>query len=178
MAKTGDVIVNPVTGETVTFLRTAEDTGGALLVFELLLRPDAFLPAEHVHPSQEEAFTVLDGRVRFSSGKEVQVLGPGGTLVVPGGRAHSWGPDGDAGARVKVVFTPPGNTARFLETYFALAREGKVNNRGLANPIRMAQMARTYDVYLGAAPVAFQRPVFAALDLAGRLFGYPRMPAV
>lgn len=40
----------------------------------------------------------------------------------------------------------------------------------------MAQMGRTYDVYLGAVPVAAQRPVFAALDLVGRVLGYPRMP--
>lgn len=177
MSRTGDVIENPVTGETITFLRTSEDTGGALLEIELLLRPDAFLPAAHVHPSQEEAFTVLEGAVRFTSGKDVDVVRPGVTLVIPGGRPHSWGPDGDAGARVRVVFTPPASTAHFFDTYFALAREGKVNAKGLANPIRMAQMARTYDVYLASVPVAVQRPLFMTLDAVGRVLGYPRMPA-
>ena len=37
MSRTGDVIENPVTGETITFLRTSEHTGGALLEIELLL---------------------------------------------------------------------------------------------------------------------------------------------
>ncbi|MDQ6687452.1 MAG: cupin domain-containing protein [Actinomycetota bacterium] len=141
-----------------------------------MLRPDAFLPVEHVHRSQEEAFTVLEGAVRFTSGTGVEVVRADGTLVVPSGRPHSWGPHGNAGARVRVVFTPAGSTAHFFDTYFALAREGKVNAKGLANPVRMAQMGRTYDVYLGAAPVALQRPVFAALDLVGRVLGYPRMP--
>lgn len=59
---------------------------------------------------------------------------------------------------------------------FALAREGKVNEKGLANPVRMAQMGRTYDVYLAGPPLALQRPLFAALDLVGRVLGYPRMP--
>lgn len=176
MARAGDVIKNPVTGETITFLRTSDDTGGALLELELLLRPGAFLPAEHVHPSQEEAFTVLEGAVRFTSGRDVDVVRPGGTLVVPAGRPHSWGPDGDAGARVRVVLTPPGSTAQFFETYFALAREGKVNAKGLANPIRMAQLGRTYDIYVAAVPVAVQRPFLAALDAVGRVLGYPRMP--
>ena len=176
MLKAGDEIENPVTGETITFIRTSEDTGGAHLEIELLLRPDAFLPAAHVHPAQEEAFTVLEGAVRFTSGAHVDVVRAGGKLRVPGGQPHSWGPDGDAGARVRVVFSPPGSTAQFFNTYFALARDGKVNDKGLANPIRMAQMGRTYDLYLAAAPVAAQRPVFAALDLVGRLLGYPRMP--
>ena len=176
MPRAGDIIENPVTGETITFIRTSEDTGGAQLEIELLLRPDAFLPAAHVHPAQEEAFTVLEGAVRFTSSADVDVVRAGGTLLVPSGQPHSWGPDGDAGARVRVVFSPPGSTAHFFDTYFALAREGKVNHKGLANPIRMAQLARTYDVYLAAVPVAVQRPVSAALDLVGRLLGYPRMP--
>lgn len=82
-----------MTGETVTFV--------------LLLAPDAFLPAAHVHPSQEEAFTVLAGVLRFSSGGVAEVVRVGGSLVVPAGSPHSWGPDGDVGARVRVVFTPP-----------------------------------------------------------------------
>lgn len=77
---------------------------------------------------------------------------------------------------MRVVFTPPGDTAYFFDTYFALAREGKVNEKGLANPVRMAQMGRTYDVYLAGPPLALQRPLFAALDLVGRVLGYPRMP--
>lgn len=108
MLRAGDVIENPVTGETITFIRTSEDTGGAQLEIELLLRPNAFLPAAHVHPTQEEAFTVLEGAVRFTSGAHVDVVRAGGTLLVPGGQPHSWGPDGDAGARVRVAFSPPG----------------------------------------------------------------------
>lgn len=176
MPEAGDVIVNPVTGETITVLQTSEDTGGARLEVELLLRPDAFLPAQHVHPRQEEAFTVLEGAVRFTSGKHVEVVRPGGSHVVPAGTAHGWGPDGDEGARVRIVFTPPGSTAHFFETYFALAREGKVNAKGLANPVRMAQMGSTYDVYLAGPPIALQRPVFAALGLLGRVLRYPTMP--
>ena len=84
MLRAGDVIENPVTGETITFIRTSEDTGGAQLEIELLLRPDAFLPAAHVHPAQEEEFTVLEGAVRFTSGAHADVVRAGGALLVPG----------------------------------------------------------------------------------------------
>ena len=54
-----------------------------------------------------------------------------------------------------------------------MARDGKTNSKGLPNPIRLAQISRTYDVYLAKPPVAVQKPLFAALDRVGRLLGYP-----
>ena len=77
MADAGDVIENPVTGERMTFRRTAADTGGAELVVELELRADAFLPAEHIHQKQEERFTVLDGRLLFRSAGEERLVTAG-----------------------------------------------------------------------------------------------------
>jgi quercetin dioxygenase-like cupin family protein len=172
VARSGQVIENPVTGERMTFRRTREDTGGAELEVELELTPEAFLPAEHVHRSQEERFTVLDGRLRFRSGGDEQVLRPGDTMVVPAGMPHAWATDGGAGARVRIVFTPAAAT----ELFFAMAREGKVNDRGLANPLRMAQLGHTYDVYLASVPITVQRPAFAALDALSRVLRYPRLP--
>ena len=40
MAHAGQIIDNPVSGERIAFLRTAADTGGALLEFELELAAD------------------------------------------------------------------------------------------------------------------------------------------
>jgi len=37
MAKTGDVIENPMTGERITFLKTTRETNGELLRFEYVL---------------------------------------------------------------------------------------------------------------------------------------------
>jgi hypothetical protein len=50
----GDVIENPVTGERITFVRTSQQTGGALAELDLELTPQALLAAEHIHRSQEE----------------------------------------------------------------------------------------------------------------------------
>lgn len=72
-------------------MRTSEQTGGALLEVELLLAPEAFLSAAHVHPSQEEAFTVLEGAVRLSGGGVAELVRAGGCLVVPAGSPHNWG---------------------------------------------------------------------------------------
>ena len=44
MAKQGDVIENPVTGERIVFRQTSADTNGELLQFELYLKPHGFAP--------------------------------------------------------------------------------------------------------------------------------------
>ena len=50
MARAGDVIEHPVTGERITFLQTAESTNGELLRLELAVGPRGFVAAPHIHP--------------------------------------------------------------------------------------------------------------------------------
>jgi hypothetical protein len=54
MATVGTKIENPVTGEGITWVETAATTDGSLLAFDLELRPDAALAAEHRHVEQTE----------------------------------------------------------------------------------------------------------------------------
>ena len=62
MAKAGDVIENPVTGERITFLKTTRETNGELLRFEYVVPPGFTIP-EHVHPRQEERHEVSLARL-------------------------------------------------------------------------------------------------------------------
>jgi quercetin dioxygenase-like cupin family protein len=61
MAYKNKTICNPVTGQNITFLQTATDTGGALLEMESVYNSTSKEPAPHYHPAQEEDFTVLEG---------------------------------------------------------------------------------------------------------------------
>ena len=100
MARTGQIIQNPVSGERITFLRTAADTDGELLEFELELAADGHVPGAHVHPEQEERFHVLEGTMKFRLGLRTIVAEAGETVVVPAGRVHKFANGGDgAGPR-------------------------------------------------------------------------------
>jgi hypothetical protein len=50
MARKGDVIENPITGEKIVFLQTAIDTNGEILEFDLFVKPGGYVAAEHIHP--------------------------------------------------------------------------------------------------------------------------------
>ena len=54
-----------MTGERVVFLDTAADTNGKLVRMEFFVRPGGFVAAEHVHPKQEERFTIADGEAHL-----------------------------------------------------------------------------------------------------------------
>jgi len=49
MAFSGQVLDNPISGERFVFHQTADDTGGQLLAFDLVLAPDGQVPGGHVH---------------------------------------------------------------------------------------------------------------------------------
>ena len=98
MIRTGDTIENPVTGERMTFRKTAADTGGEAVVVELVVQPHGAVAAAHVHPSQEERFQVLRGSIGFKLGREKLVLGPGQRVTVPAGTPHKFWNAGDGGA--------------------------------------------------------------------------------
>ncbi len=95
MAEAGESIVNPATGETIVFVRTAAETGGELLEMEnVWTRPDHCTPP-HVHPRMEETWEVLRGRARFRIGDEELSAGPGETVVGPPGVPHfAWNESG------------------------------------------------------------------------------------
>lgn len=106
MAYTGQIIQNPVSGERIEFLRTAADSDGELLEFELELSPDGRVPGAHVHPEQEERFHVLEGTMKFRLGMRTIVAEAGDSVVVPAGRVHKFANGGDGRARARVQVVP------------------------------------------------------------------------
>jgi hypothetical protein len=59
---------NPATGEWITYTAIAEDNGGQLVRFTWRSVPGGVI-TEHIHPHQEERFTILAGRSDRSDGR-------------------------------------------------------------------------------------------------------------
>ena len=102
----GQVIENPISGERITFRRTGAETNGELLAFDLELQPDGAVPGKHVHPSQEERFTVVSGRMKFKKGLRTVIAEAGDVVVVPPGTPHKFENAGDRVAHVQVEVRP------------------------------------------------------------------------
>jgi len=175
MAKAGDIIEHPVTGERVIFRKTARDTGGELLQAELVVKPHGFVAAEHIHPLQEERFEVLAGKVKLRINKVEREIQTNESAIVPPKTPHLWWNHSDQEARVLVEVRPALRIEEFFETFFGLAQAGKVDKKtGLPNPFILALIMREYEkeIRLTQPPVPVQRLLFGVLGSVGRLRGY------
>jgi mannose-6-phosphate isomerase-like protein (cupin superfamily) len=190
MIRTGDTIHNPVTGERITFHQTSADTNGEAVVIECTVQPNGFVAAAHLHPSQTERFSVIDGRLGMKAGRKKLLLERGDVAVVEPGTPHKFWNMGDEEVRFVCEVRPALQFESLLETMFALAADGKTNKKGMPNPLRLAVVARAHfdTVRLPQPPAWLQRAGLALGAPLGRLFGYgstyepqagtPALPAV
>lgn len=165
MAYTGQVIENPVSGERITFNKTAADTGGELLSITLELSPDGAVPGLHVHPSQEERFEVVSGRMKFRKGIKTVVAEAGDVVTVEPGTAHKFQNIGDEPVIANVEVRPAGRMEELFETAVELAEEGRTNKKGMPKPLDFAVFTKEFrnEVVGAFPPVWVQRATLAPL---------------
>lgn len=174
MIARGQSLVNPVTGETLVFRTTSADTNGELVVVEALVEPDGAVAAAHVHPAQEECFEVLEGELEFRIHKKSFVARVGDRVLVPAGTPHRFQNVGETTARFTCEVRPALGFEQLIETMFSLAADGKVNRKGMPNPLRLAVIARHHfgDVRLPFPPASLQRIGLTLGAPLGRALGY------
>jgi quercetin dioxygenase-like cupin family protein len=174
MSRAGDVNENPVTGERVVVRVGTEDSGGNLLVIDGYVKPGGAVTGEHVHPSIDEDFTVVRGRVGFRIDGRESVAEPGERLHVPAGTAHDWWNAGDEEAHVRVEIRPGARFEEMAINLFGLAQDGKTNSRGMPNLLQAAIFAREFSdvLYFTSPPLWVQRLLFGSLARLARLLGY------
>jgi quercetin dioxygenase-like cupin family protein len=171
MAKIGDIIDNPVTGERIVVLQSTQETNGELFAFELSVKPHGFVAAEHIHLKQEETFEVTRGTIRFRiHGKEADAV-VGQVIVIPAGTPHSWWNASDEEVAATVWLRPALNFEIVIETLCGLARDGKTNARGLPNIFQIAMITATYKETKVVLPAAVPVLLKLLTPLA-RLLGY------
>ena len=175
MAKAGDVIGHPVTGERIEFLKTARETDGRSLRMGLLVEPRGFAAVEHVHPNQDERFEILSGRFRYRVDGVEREAGAGEVVEVPKGVTHVWRNAGEEDLRMIIEFRPALRSEEFFESFFALGQDGKTDpETGMPNPVRTATVLHEFrDEIRPVKPPQFVQPVlFGMLAFVGRLIGY------
>ena len=120
---------------------------------------------EHVHPHQEERFSIIAGEAHFTVNGEERVVGPGETIVVPVGVRHSESNPGSVEIKGVVELRPGLHSKEMHEAFAGLGTEGKTTSRG----------APKSPLQLGATGLAL--PPREPRDLAADLGAGPRPPA-
>jgi quercetin dioxygenase-like cupin family protein len=179
VAKAGDEISNPRTGQRMVFLQTGKETNGGLLRNESYVPPAGDAEPEHTHPFQQSGAEVISGSVRFRVGAEERSLKAGESITIPAGTPHFFWNDGDEEAHFVGWFRPALKIERFFESFFGLAQEGKLNEKGLPSMLQLAVMVPHFgdEIRLSSPPWAVQRATFGMLAPIAKVLGYrPEYP--
>lgn len=157
-------------GEVLTFLGVRRDELGDRIDAEMLAQPGAG-PPMHVHYLQEEAMTVVAGKLGFQvAAGPPQYAGPGETAIFAPGVAHRWWNAGTTELRCTGWARPPHNVEYFLSAIFeSMKRTG----RNRPNFFDAAFLLTRYRSEMGmlAIPAVVQKVAFPVLLAIGTMLG-------
>lgn len=138
------MLSNPFTGQTIEFVSDTDD----LLVIESSYRAGGAPAPPHLHPAQEERFTVLAGAVETVIDGEPRTLRKGDTLVIPAGTPHVFGGHASEPGTVRWEVRPALRTREFFERMFAaLEANANPDTSGAQEAIAAFDLADYEDVF-------------------------------
>jgi mannose-6-phosphate isomerase-like protein (cupin superfamily) len=132
------------------------------------------LSDEHVHPHQEERFTIIAGEAHFTVNGEERVVGPGETIVVPVGVRHSEANPGSVEIEGVVELRPALHSKEMHEAFAGLGAEGKTTSRGAPkNPLQLGATVWHFrhESRATSPPIWVQNLILPPLSVLAKVFG-------
>ena len=129
---------------------------------------------EHIHPRQEERFTILAGEAHFTLAGEHRIARAGETIVVPAGVPHSEGNPGPGEINGVVELRPALLTKEFHEALAGLVADGKTTPRGAPkNPLQLGATFWHFrhESRVTSPPIWVQNLVLPPLWAMAKVFG-------
>ncbi len=168
-------IENPIAGERVTFLASAEETDGEYVRIRNETSAGAQGVVMHYHLAYTEAFEVLSGTLDVCVGSKENylVLGEGESVFVPLNTAHRFWNSSTEPVVFEVEIRPARNFEKALRTQFGLVADGRTNEKAI--PKNILELALIYELsesYIVGMPLFLQKGIFGVLAGVARLLGY------
>jgi quercetin dioxygenase-like cupin family protein len=164
---------NPATGEWIQYTAIVGDSDGQVVRFTWRSVPGGVIP-EHIHPRQQEQFTILAGQARFTLNGQEHLAGAGETIVVPAGVPHSVANPGPAEIDGVVERRPALQAKKFHEAVAGLAADGKTTPAGAPkNPLQLGATFWHFrhESRVTSPPLWVQNLILPPLWALAKLFG-------
>jgi mannose-6-phosphate isomerase-like protein (cupin superfamily) len=113
---------DPLTGQSISFVEVAEDTGGKRLTARVRLDPGGYVPL-HVHARQDERVEVVSGSVLVEVRGKAQHLGVGEAIAVPRRHRHVVRNDGEGTAEFVLEVRPARHMEQAMRGFFFVLRQ-------------------------------------------------------
>jgi quercetin dioxygenase-like cupin family protein len=164
---------NPATGELIEYIVTAEDSDGQHVRFRWRSAPGSVIP-EHIHPRQEERFTILAGEARFTLNGQEHLARAGETVVIPAGAPHSVGNPGPAEINGIVERRPALLAKELHEAFAGLVADGSTTATGAPkNPLQLGATFWHFrhESRVTSPPIWMQNLLLPPLWAVAKVFG-------
>lgn len=173
MAYTNKRVHNRVTGQAITFVRTASDSNGRLLEMVATYGPQSTEPLAHYHPRQAEDFEVLSGELCVRLDGKLITLHKGDKIHIAPNQVHSMWNGSHNPTQVNWQVQPAMDTEFLLETITGLANDGKVDQKGSPSLLQTALTGNKFSDVLRFAkpPFLVQKILFTLLTPVAYLMG-------
>ncbi|MGM8214863.1 cupin domain-containing protein [Bacillaceae bacterium W0354] len=130
-AKT-NYLKNNITGETVAFLKSSNETNGEYELLEFTMPAGGEGMSPHYHLQYEEEIEVISGELKVNLGVEEKVLKQGETITIGKAVNHSLVNHSDEEVvTYRVKITPAYQVEQMTKILFGLANDGKVDEKGV-----------------------------------------------
>lgn len=125
-------IINPIIKDTITFIKTSEESSGAVTEMELTLMPNGN-NFPHYHKQFSETFTVLEGSLGLTlQNSEKRILTKNESYTVAPLKAHSFYNPSNVEIKFNVKITPGHKGFEdSLRILYGLAEDGLTNKKGI-----------------------------------------------
>ena len=164
-------IYHPIQRDRVTFLKTADETGGERTLVEVELSPGGG-NGLHYHRSYSERFSPISGTLGVQIGKQECTLLPGDSALVEPGVPHRFFNPTQETIRFYVELAPGSKGfEQSLHIAYGLARDGETRANGIPRSLlALALLVDLSDTRL-PGPLALLDPFFGLLAHLGRRRG-------
>ncbi|HUR66845.1 MAG TPA: cupin domain-containing protein, partial [Chitinophagaceae bacterium] len=161
--------IETITGEKLTFERIIIKDGVEWIEGSNEVQPNAG-PPMHVHHQQEEALTVVSGKIGYQVfGQEKKYAGPGETVAFNAGVPHKFWNAGNDVLICKGYISPPNNVIYFLSQIYKSTNE----NGGRPGTYDAAYLLHRYksEFDMLDLPVFVKKVIFPISLFFGNLMG-------
>jgi len=177
VARSGERIACPPTGQTIRFLETGEETDGEYARVAITIEADATKrnAVTHVHPHQTETIAVQSGVLGVEQNGNRGTLYPGEDVTFEPGDAHAFWNAGDEELAIETELRPAMQAELFIRFTYGLSQVGRVSPSGIPlNPLRLGLLMDEFEghVYIAGLPIPIQQFGARVLGPLARTVGY------
>jgi mannose-6-phosphate isomerase-like protein (cupin superfamily) len=155
--------------------RSATETEGESVSFELTIAPGLPSPPPHLHPRSSDLFQMVDGQLEIMSNGVWRTLAPGDELLVPAGTPHTVRNSSGVPVTVREIHRPALRMEAYVQSMYALTRALGIHRaRDPRLAIVFAVVTVSYPDTLILAR-AGERALARVLAMLGRALGWDEL---